>query len=246
MATELVVNGLVSSSPISIVPSTLSGLVIWSYFGSIFSTDNTNIAPGGAAFANVGSGPEAVEENYIRCWYNASIRSAWQRYSDGSDGAVTIVAVGRTTGNAVGGQCLCGDARVYISPKEIELANGSVPSVSNVRAGTADPFLTVTTTRDWRAYALTEPAAGVSGTSYIMDLTGDAEATTNQNGVSSNPDAGNYMMFGTASGFSTGSRRMEIAFGAVRTGTQMSKADILSDIMPSVRATLALRGITGV
>lgn len=246
MGVEVIVDGLVSPDPISIIPPTISGLVVWAYFGSIFSSDNTNLAPGGAAFANVGSGPEATETNYIRCWYNAAIRSGWRRYFDGSDGSVTIVAVGRTTGNAAGAQALCGDARLYISPKEIELANGSVPSVSNIRAGTANPFLSVTTTRSWRAYALTEPAAGVSGTSYVMDLTADAEATTSQNGISSNPDATNYLMFGTLDGASSGSRRMEIAAAVVVAGSQLSKATITADIMPALRAALALRGITGV
>lgn len=246
MGAEVIVNGLVSPNPISVIPPTISGLVVWAYFGSIFSSDNTNLAPSGAAFANVGSGPETVGTNYIRCWYNAAIRSGWRRYYDGSDGAVTIVVVGRTTGNAAGSQALCGDARLYVSAKEIELANGSVPSVSNIRAAVADPYLTVTTTRNWRAYALTEPAAGVSGTSYVMDLTADAEATKSQNGVSSNVDATNYLMFGTLDGASSGSRRMEVAAAVVVAGSQLSKTTINADIMPALRAALSLRGITGV
>lgn len=246
MGAEFIVDGLVSDDPICIIPPTISGLVVWSYFGSIFSTDNTNIAPGGAAFADIGTGPEAIEENYIRCAYQAGIRSGWRRYADAADGPCTIVAVGRTTGNAAGTQALCGDGRLYISPKEIELANGSVPSVSSLRALVANPFLTVPTTRNWRAYALTEPAAGVSGTSYVMDLTGNAEATTSQNGVSSNPDSGNYLSFGVLIGAGSTARRMEIAAAVVVAGSQLSKATILADIMPSLRATLALRGITGV
>lgn len=245
MASELVVTGLVAADPIAIIPPTIPGLVVWSYFGTIFSTDNTNLAPSGAAFADIGTGPEAIESNYIRCAYEAGIRSGWRRYFDGADGPCTIVAIGRTTGAAAGAQGLCGDARLYISPKEIEIANGSVPSVSNIRAGTADPFLTVPTTLDWRAYALTEPAAGVSGTSYIMDLTANTEATTAQNGISSNPDASNYLSFGVLIGAGVNVRRMEIAFAAVIDGTQMSKADILSDIIVPQRATMASRGITG-
>jgi len=246
MGSEIIVDGLVSDDPIAIIPPTISGLIIWAYFGSIFSSDNTNLAPGGAAFANVGSGPEAIKENYIRCWYNAAIRSGWNRYYDGSDTAITIVAVGRTTGSSAATQALCGDAALYITPKEIELANGNVPSVSSKRAATADPYLTVTTTLGWRAYALTEPAAGVSGTSYIMDLTADTEATKVDTGVSSTPGADNYISFGTVNGNSTGSRRMEIAAAVVVAGSQLSKATITADIMPALRSTLALRGITGV
>jgi len=232
MGAEVIVNGLVSTNPISVIPPTIPGLVVWAYFGSIFSSDNTNLAPSGAAFANVGTGPESIESNYIRCWYQAGIRSGWQRYSDGSDGPVTIVTIGRTTGNAAGSQFLCGDGRLFVSAKEIEIANGSVPSVSSIRAGTASPYLTVPTTRAWRAYAITEPAAGVSGTSYVMDLTADAEATTVQNGVSSNPDAGNYVSFGVALNAGTGARRMEVA-AAVVTPAFICAACKTSEYSPS-------------
>lgn len=246
MGTEVIVTGLTSSDPIAIVPPTISGLIVWAYFGSIFSTDNTNLAPGGTAFGSIGSGPEAIEENYIRCWYNAALHSGWNRYDDSAGEPMTIVAVGRTTRSSVGTQPLCGGAELYLSPREVELANGSVPSISNYSGSTASPYLTVPTTLGWRAYALTEPAAGVSGTARVMDLTGDAEATSVRNGAILVPDAGNYLAFGTVDGAAAGSARMEVAFAAAILGSQMSKADILADIMPAARATLALRGITGV
>lgn len=246
MGTEVIVNGLTSADPIAIVPPTIPGLFVWAYFGSIFSTDNNNLAPGGAAFANIGSGPELIAENYIRCWYNAAIRSGWNRYGDSTGEAMTIVAVGRTTRSSVGTQPLCGSAELYLSPREVELANGSVPTISNYSGSTAGPYLTVSTTLDWRAYALTEPAAGVSGTARVMDLTGDAEATSVRNGAVLVPDTENYLTFGTVDGAASGSVRMDIAFAAAVLGSQMSKAGILADIMPAVRATLALRGITGV
>jgi hypothetical protein len=246
MGSEIIVTGLTSADPIAIVPPTISGLIVWAYFGSIFSTDNTNLAPGGTTFGNIGSGPEAIEENYIRCWYNAALHSGWNRYGDSAGEAMTIVAVGRTTRASVGTQPLCGSAELYLSPREVELANGSVPTISNYTALVADPYLTVPTTLGWRAYALTEPAAGVSGTARVMDLTGDAEATSVRNGAILIPDAGNYLAFGTVDGAAAGSVRMEIAFAAAVLGSQMSRADILADIMPAARATLALRGITGV
>lgn len=246
MGSEIIVTGLTSADPIAIVPPTISGLIVWAYFGSIFSTDNTNLAPGGTAFGNIGSGPEAIEENYIRCWYNAALHSGWNPYYDGAGEPMTIVAVGRTTRSSVGAQPLCGSARLFLSPREVELANGRVPSISSYSDTLADPCLTVPTTLGWRAYALTEPAAGVSGTARVMDLTGDAEATSVRSGAILVPDAGNYLAFGTVNGAAAGSERMEVAFAAAILGSQMSKADILADIMPAARATLALRGITGV
>ena len=247
MAAKLIVTGMAPSNPIALTPPTISGLIAWVYFGNLFGSDNTNIAPGGSAFVNVGSGPEAVEENYVRCWYNAASRTAWRRYTDGSDGAVTLVAVGRATiryGSAVAN--LIGDSRVSMMPKQIETANSSLPSISSYRFAVAGPVLTIPTAMEWRAYALTEPAGGVAGTSRIMDLTADAEATASQNGQTSNNGSDNYMTFGTVGGNSSGSRKMDIAFAAIVAGTQMSKADIQSDIMTPARSVLALRGISGV
>jgi hypothetical protein len=246
MASELSITGLVVPDPISIIPGSISGLIIWSFFGSMFSTDNTNIAPSGNAFANVGTGPEVIADNYIRCWYNAAIRSSDERYTDYSDGPITIVAVGRTTGKEASNQPLCGDSKIFLAAKEVDNDHGGIPTIASIRSTVSGPYLQVSTTTSWRAYALTEPAGGVAGTSYVMDLTGNDEATTVQTGVSSAAGAGNYLTFGTTPAAFTGSRRMDVAFVAVVMGTQMSKADIITDILTPARATLAMRGITGV
>ncbi len=246
MASELIVSGITTSTPVATLPSTIPGLVVWAYFGSTFATDNTNLAPGGAPFVNIGTGPERIAPNYCRMWYNAAIRSGWRRDVEGSDGPVTIVAVGRATLASAGVQQLIGDARLYLSPKEVETANANDPAVSSYRFSTAGPVHPITTALAWRAYALTEPASGVSGTSRIMDLTGDAETTTVQNGQTSVIGSDNYLSFGTAAGAASGSKRMDIAWAAAVAGTQMTRANILSQILAPARTILALRGITGV
>ena len=79
----------------------------------------------------------------------------------------------------------------------------------------------------------------------MMDLTADTEATTEQDGISSNPDADNYLSFGVLVAAGSGARRMEIAAAVVVAGYQLSKATINANIMPALRASLALRGING-
>ena len=246
MTSIYTVSGLTVPAPVTNVIPSVTGLVAWSYFGSTFSRDNTNIAPGGAAFVNIGSGPEAIAANYIRCWYNASIRTAWKRGVNGSNGAVTLIAVGRATISSASTQALIGDARIFVSPKQVETANGSVPSVSAYRSNVAGPSHTITSALTWRAYAVTEPASGVSGTTHAMDLTAGTETTAAKTGVSSVTGTDNYMSFGTVEGNSTGSKRMDIAFGAIVTGRQMTLTEIEDEIMGYARVDLAARGITGI
>lgn len=246
MTSVYTISSLTVPSPVTNSIPAVSGLVAWSYFGSTFSRDNTNIAPGGGAFVNIGSGPELIATNYIRCWYNAAIRTAWRRGVEGSNGAVTMVVVGRATISSASTQAMLGDSRIFVSAKQVETANGSAPSVSAYRTNTAGPYLTIPSALGWRAYAVTEPASGASGTTRVMDLTAGTEATSAVTGVSSITGTDNYTSFGTVEGNSTGSKRLDVAFGAVVAGRQMTMAQIETEIMGYARADLAARGISGV
>jgi hypothetical protein len=245
---ELILSGITPVDPVAISQPLISGLVAWAFFGSTWSSDGTNLVPGGPAIVNVGAGPLAIRSNHVSCRYDGALRLDWQRYADGGDAPITIIVVGRSTSVGMIGEAhpIAGDVRLHIRTKEVDVANDNAPTVFSIRLSVQGPTLAVPTVRSWRAWALTEPAGGVAGTCRIMDLTADAEATLSAAGQSSNAGSANYFHIGTSAATATGTQGSDIAFVGVVSGQQMTRAAIQSDAMASVRSLLELRGITGV
>jgi hypothetical protein len=245
MAVEVVIPGMTVANPIAVVPPAITGLIAWAYFGNLFASDNTNLVAGGSTFANVGTGPVSINNNFCRMWYNAAISSGWRRFNDAASAPCTFVAVGKSSSATTSSNVMMGDSTMRLDMAQAIVANGSQPSLMSARGGRTTLYQTVPSATAFRAAAITEPQGGVTGIATLIDITaGVTVSSPSEGGLPS--VTGNATMFGTQPSSGAGSVQMDVAFAAIITGVQMTLAQIQAQIMPAARSMLTQRGITGV
>jgi len=234
-------------SPIVIEPPAIPGLAFWAYFGS-GPSDNINLVPGSRAISNIGSGPVSIQSNFITCWYNATLSSGWRRNNDSANGPFTLVGLGNQHNGAAGTCAMAGDPVFSLSIRQQEPSLGGTtppPGIAANRSALATNGLQIPSALTPCFAAMTEPGAGVSGSSVVMDFTRNTIATgPTANGVAAST-AGQELVIGTSTGYGAGSIQADMYFMAIVSGVQLTQAQILAQIVTPARSMLARRGVSG-
>lgn len=231
MATVITLSGgNFASNAIGFVPPVIAGLQAWSFFGNA-AGDNVNLASGGLAFSNIGTGP-VYNPGYGR--FTAASACLDTNIVDGpSLVPCTTVFVARSVAGAAGypyGTLAGGPNRGFdlwlnattlhhfgVGPSQIDMpVNGNV----------------------WRLYAVNIAGLGVKSVNY--DLTGGTSQVAVANSTAYQPNTGGHLLIGSDNA-ATGSLT-DLAFFAFYSG--LLTQGQLNSLIPSIRSTLATRGIT--
>jgi hypothetical protein len=229
MATLITLSGgNFAANAIGYVPPVIAGLQTWAYFGNA-SGDNTNLASGGLALTNVGTGP-AYNPGYGR--FTAATAALDTNIVDGPSmlPCTTVIAARSVAGAAgypygtfisgKGFDCWLNATTLHhfgVGPSQIDMpVNGNV----------------------WRLYAVNLAPVGQKSVTY--DLTGGTSQVATLTSTAYTPNTGAHLLIGSDNA-ATGSL-IDLAFFAFYSG-MLSQAQ-LNSLIPSIRSTLATRGIT--
>ena len=223
-------NANFAANAVGFVPPVIPGLQTWAYFGNA-AGDNVNLASGGPAISNIGTGP-VYSPGYGRfTQLNGALDT---NVVDGpSFVPATLLFVSRLSGS--GSPYNFG---TFAAAKGVYSWMTSV-NLRGYGQGASQTDLAIASTT-FRLYAIT--FASLNNRSVSYDLTSATSANAGALSSAYTPNTGAHLLIGMDNSGSSG-QFTDIAFFAAYTNNQLTLAQ-LNSLVPSIRATLATRGIT--
>jgi len=245
MASSLRLSGVSSVNPLIPAPPPRDDEAVWAFFGKD-TTYSRNRSLGGAAFANIGAGPEYLADppygrfegndvasllTGVNITHTGFSFAAVFRSVAGGSGAVYRM-IGSYTNDGIG-------STVYMqmtSTGLLQLNGTSVGGGTDTQASIQTSF---PANNNWRFVC---GHLGDQGNITVYDLTDDVVST---DGGSGNDCATNYpaTYLAIGQGVAGVPRTMDLPFAAIWTAAK--PLEIFQQTRATVRAVLALDGITG-